>query len=161
MNIRSVKTKIVSFLMICVYALSSCEDPKETLQTVPPGHSRATREVFTDDPPTEPEEERDFIAFAEHFPEENPDLPYAADFESGGWTDYAHRRSQYSFCEWYYDEIGEPTADFAGNPVDEKTVVIKQKALKEREPIPPARTVRQFISGIPSCGITAFPLTCC
>lgn len=159
MKSRFAAKHLVSVLMTCVCALSSCGNPEEVSrtetqatpeasavgipaetetasQTVPPVPAESAPETAESSTPVE-EEEHDYIVFSNHSPEENPDLPYTVDFESSGWTDYACRLLQHSFCEWYFEEIGEPTFDHVGNPVDEKTVVIKQKKLGDREPIPP------------------------
>ncbi len=158
-RIFPVKKYLCFVLMICLCALSSCNigesedlqqttvsdpaesvpeasesaEPIETEAQITPEASESTEEAN----PVEPEEEHDYIEFAVHLPEENPDLPYTVDFESGGWADYAHRLFQHSFRKFYFEEIGEPTFDSAGTPVDEKTVVLKQKALGEFESIPP------------------------
>lgn len=157
MRNRLAKKYLISVLTLCVCALSSCENQtQEASQTSAPDQTESIPEVSESAAPIEMEaqmtseasestkeanpieleEEHDYIEFAVRFSEENPDLPYTVDFESGGWTDFFSTNYQNTF-KWYVEEIGEPTFDSAGNPVNEKTVVLKQKALGEFEPIPP------------------------
>lgn len=160
-KIFPVKKYLGCILLICMCALSSCEnhtqeasqtsapdptesapeasesaEPIETEAQITSGVSESTQRTSESTEPAEPEKEHDYIEFAASFPEENPDLPYTVDFESGGWTDFFSTNYQNTF-KWYVEEISEPTFDSAGNPVDEKTVVLKQKALGAFEPIPP------------------------
>lgn len=161
-KIFSAKKYLGCILLICICALSSCENQTQEAsqasahdqtESVPEAPESAdpigteaqmtseTPESTSGTPesakPAEPEKEHDYIEFAASFPEENPDLPYTVDFESSGWAVFAHRLFQHSFRKFYFEEIGEPTFDSAGNPVDEKKVVLKQKRLGEFEPIPP------------------------
>lgn len=157
MRIHLVQKYLGCILLICVCALSSCENQtQEASQTSAPDQAESASKVSESAEPTETEaqmtsgapesteeanpieteEEHDYIEFATGFPKENPDLPYTVDFESDSWTDFFSANYQNTF-KWYVEEIGEPTFDSAGNPVDEKTVVLKQKRLGELEPIPP------------------------
>lgn len=157
MRNRLVQKYLGCILLICVCALSSCENQtQEASHTSAPDQAESASKVSESAEPTETEaqmtsgapesteeanpieteEEHDYIEFAVRLPEENPDLPYTVDFESDSWTDFFSANYQNTF-KWYVEEIGEPTFDSAGNPVDEKTVVLKQKRLGEFEPIPP------------------------
>lgn len=157
MRNRLVQKYLGCILLICVCALSSCENQtQEASQTSAPDQAESASKVSESAEPTETEaqmtsgapesteeanpieteEEHDYIEFAVRLPEENPDLPYTVDFESDSWTDFFSANYQNTF-KWYVEEIGEPTFDSAGNPVDEKIVVLKQKRLGEFEPIPP------------------------